>query len=221
MARTPQQIDSDNYYNSTYDTSILCYPDEEWRDIGITSGQYQVSNLGRVRRMFCNSNPHNGNGITVSNKVRICRGSADEEGYRSVDLYKWGHHRIHRLVCEEFIGLSPAGLCQVDHIDGIKWHNELANLEWVSSRTNMQRARDNGLLHLNLSGLDKGRYRCKHVQCIDTGQVFDSLKCAGQFGLCTPEAIAYSINHSSICRGHRYRFLTEEEYNELRSDKSV
>lgn len=52
--------------------------------------------------------------------------------------------RVHRLVAECYLP-NPHNLREVDHIDCDKQNNYLYNLEWVSSKENKRRARDNGL----------------------------------------------------------------------------
>jgi len=47
--------------------------------------------------------------------------------------------RIHRAVAETFIP-NPFDLREVNHKDGIKSHNDIKNLEWVTGKENMAHA---------------------------------------------------------------------------------
>jgi hypothetical protein len=102
--------------------------EEEWRDIEGFEGYYQVSNLGRVRsldRVKCD-------GIRM--KGRIMKTHFDACGYEMVQLRrdgKYKHPSIHRLVAIAFIP-NPDNLPQVNHIDEIRNHNTVDNLEWCT-----------------------------------------------------------------------------------------
>lgn len=92
---------------------------EEWRAIeGFEN--YEVSNLGRVRR------------------VEYVKQREDFNGYPIVSLYKDGKVKtlkVHRLVAQAFIQ-NPNNLPQVNHIDEVKTHNNVTNLEWCSQQYN-------------------------------------------------------------------------------------
>lgn len=51
---------------------------------------------------------------------------------------------VHRLVAAHFIP-NPYNYPQVNHLDGVKEHNEASNLEWVSAEQNAQHALETGL----------------------------------------------------------------------------
>lgn len=101
---------------------------EQWRGIA-TYPNYEVSNHGRVRRMW----KHH----TNLKKTRLNR-----FGYEVVHLSKDGtnkHFPIHRLVAMAFVD-NPNNLPEVNHIDGNKENNCAGNLEWVSRSENMKHA---------------------------------------------------------------------------------
>lgn len=91
---------------------------EVWRDVKGFEGLYKVSNMGRVK----------------NNKEHILKPYSSEKGYRCVDLNKNGNHkkhRVHRLVAQAFIP-NPNNYPCVNHIDEIKNHNYVQNLEWCT-----------------------------------------------------------------------------------------
>ncbi len=121
---------------------------EIWKNIKGYDDLYKVSNLGRIK-----------------SKRKILK-PIDSHGYKYVHLCNKEHIRknyaIHRLVAYAFIE-NPFNLPEVNHIDGIKSHNSVDNLEWVTSKNNA--------LHKS-KVLRKG---CKPVQCIETGEIFPSI----------------------------------------------
>lgn len=95
---------------------------------------YEISNLGRVRRS--------------SFFLKI--DTSDKCGYSRISVRILGkpkHFSIHRLVAIAFIP-NPLNLPQVNHKDTDKSNNNLANLEWVSAKDNMAHAYQNGLVHI-------------------------------------------------------------------------
>lgn len=104
-------------------------PMPEWGDA------YDVSNLGRVRRIkpAC--------GSTVG---KILKPVNATKGYYQVSLGRHCNALIHRLVAEAFIGPCPPKH-EVNHKNGIKTDNRIDNLEYVTSFENNKHAVDLGL----------------------------------------------------------------------------
>ena len=78
--------------------------------------------------------------------------SKDKDGYMKVvlcstDLPPKKVHRysVHRLILENFYPVPDMDKLQVNHIDGDKTNNHLANLEWVTCEENIHHAIENGL----------------------------------------------------------------------------
>lgn len=110
---------------------------EEWRDIFGYEGVYQVSNLGRVKRLV---------GYQAKTE-RIIKPRIKNSGYEFVSLqYKRAKRNfyVHRLVARAFIGECPRGI-DVNHINGNKKDNHIGNLEYVTRVENMKHARKIGL----------------------------------------------------------------------------
>lgn len=112
---------------------------EIWKPIKDYEGLYEVSNLGKIRRLkFIN-------GMYEFNQIRECKQTLNTWGYMTVNLCKNGKSntkRVHRLVAVAFLGESDL---QIDHIDGNKLNNRLDNLEYVTPKENTQRAWKSGL----------------------------------------------------------------------------
>lgn len=107
---------------------------EMWKAVLEYEGLYEVSDLGRVRRIAPGQGTRTG----------IRRPQMTTTGYHSLMLSKGGKVsgvRVHRVVVEAFIGPIPAGLC-VNHRDGDKLNNRLDNLEIATYLENSHHARD-------------------------------------------------------------------------------
>lgn len=135
-----------NYFRFSFGKIRRIEPNEDclelWKRIRIDRKKtsYEVSNLGRVRNIK-----------TLVVKVPHLR----KDGYLYVQLHVGKRLRminVHRLVAIAFIP-NPNNKPQVNHIDGIKFHNMVNNLEWVTASENTKHAVDNGLL-VNPSGVD-------------------------------------------------------------------
>ena len=105
---------------------------EEWRPIKITEGRYEVSSLGRVKRVLTG---------------RILKPRVNKFGYIKYVFYDNYRTRItmfaHRIVAAEFIrDISPGE--EVDHLNMVRWDNRVSNLDVVSRLINMQRSHNSG-----------------------------------------------------------------------------
>ena len=101
---------------------------EEWRPVVGYEGYYEVSNLGRVRRM-----PY----VLATNVGK--KGSAKD--YCRVRLFddRGGRQRsVHALVAAAFIGPRPTEAHEVNHKDGDPRNNGLENLEYLTKLENMR-----------------------------------------------------------------------------------
>lgn len=110
---------------------------EIWKDIEGYEGEYQVSNLGRVRSLD-KELPVFGNKGTKIRRGIIKRFNTSHSGYRYVMLCSKGvckNIRVHRLVAQAFIP-NPDNMPEVNHKDEDKTNNRADNLEWCSPKYN-------------------------------------------------------------------------------------
>ena len=106
---------------------------ETWKDIKGYEGIYQISNLGRVKRI---SNIHWCN-LKYRDNYYL-KPLDNGKGYLRIKLTVNNKSRrvmLHRLIAEVFIE-NPNNYPFVNHIDGNKKNNNLNNLEWCTQSQN-------------------------------------------------------------------------------------
>ncbi len=119
---------------------------EEWRPVVGWEGYYEVSDLGRVRRIAAYRSTSVG---------RVLKPWRNVHGYRQVTLTHRGRRHaptVHRLVTDAFLGPLPAGM-ERNHRSGAKDDNRLTNLEFVTHPENVRHA-----LRLGLVARQSGRF---------------------------------------------------------------
>lgn len=107
----------------------------KWRDIQGYEGRYQISTDGQVR----------------NNRGRVLKPNSKSPRYHTVRLYSGGRdcyedRLVHRLVAETFLDRGDG--CEVNHIDGDRYNNDVSNLEWVTHRDNMRHAAQHNLVSI-------------------------------------------------------------------------
>jgi len=102
---------------------------EEWRAI-VGFPAYEVSNLGRVRRIVESVNGH---------LPKVLKPWISNKGYSLITLSsgKQVRKQISRLVCEAFHGPVPSPEHQAAHGDGDPSNNRATNLRWATRKENM------------------------------------------------------------------------------------
>lgn len=121
--------------------------DESWKPITGYEGWYEVSDLGRVRRI----KPARG-GVCG----RILCTVPHPQGYATLRLSKNDtatRYLIHRLVADAFLP-NPEGKAYVNHKDGVKTNNAVTNLEWMTASENSLHARVTLGQHKTLTSAD-------------------------------------------------------------------
>lgn len=122
--------------------------EEKWLPVDGYNGIYEVSDLGRVKRVAGGSGARAGKVLKPLNK----------DGYRRVVLTRDGVQRmlaVHRLVARAFIGPCPRGwVCH--HKNSERSDNRPENLEWITRERNTSlgsSGEGNGSAKLNTEAL--------------------------------------------------------------------
>ncbi len=127
--------------------SVLCVSielqsDMEWRDIPGFEGYYQVSDDGDVRSV--KRTIYNSKGYFATRESHVLCPNQNKCGYLKVILCVENKHytrMVHQLVAMAFLGHTLNGhKLTINHKDGNKHNNCIANLEIVSMTTNRRHA---------------------------------------------------------------------------------
>ena len=128
---------------------------EYWKPVTDFEGLYEVSSMGRVRRV-------GGKVLKLHLRTRyMFIALHDKKRTRTVD--------VHRLVAEHFCDGRSKDRCEVNHKNLNRLDNRADNLEWVTHTENVRHAFDNGAVANHVSKTAK-----KQVLCEELGRVFPS-----------------------------------------------
>ena len=151
------------------------------KDIPGFEGQYAITSCGKV----------------WSYKRKIFLKPCYRKGYLQVSLCKDGKQRtfqVHRLVAMAYIP-NPDNLPFVNHIDEVKDHNWVSNLEWCTAKYNSN--------YRNAQSDKKIK-----VRCIETGQIYDSITEAANAIKRTKSALSHCIcGASKTCGRYHWEVL--------------
>ena len=107
---------------------------EEWRPVKGFEDLYQVSSEGRVMRIGAPAKRgHNTTGRLLKDHFH--------KGYRIVNFCRnarRSRHLLHRLIAFAFLPPPEEGVQCINHKDGDKKNNDIANLEWVTFSENLK-----------------------------------------------------------------------------------
>lgn len=119
---------------------------EIWKAIEGYEGKYEVSNLGRVRRLAYIYKKNNRWGVfDYQMKPGIQNGWIGKDGYHRITLSGDNGRRnflLHRLVAKAFVSGYQEGY-DANHIDENKDNNRADNLEWITHKENINHGTHN------------------------------------------------------------------------------
>lgn len=119
---------------------------EEWKPVVGFENSYEVSSFGSIRSIERVVERASGQGDLLK-KSQPIKQYVTPKGYLRLQLSQQGKQKnlmSHRIVAEAFIE-NPDQKPQINHKDGNKKNNCVANLEWATGSENLQHAYDNDL----------------------------------------------------------------------------
>lgn len=132
----PDNYNPDSFYNTP--EIFMEMPEHVLLIYKIDIKRYMISNWGRVYDKYKN--------VYLPQNIR----KTFKNDYIHVDLKNEYNENVyvimHRLMAAAYFGIVAFGKpAMVNHKDGVKWHNEISNLEWSDIQLNTIHAYDTGL----------------------------------------------------------------------------
>lgn len=193
--------------------------EEIWKDVKGYEGLYQISNLGKVKRL-----------VSVKcKKERFLSITKDRKsGYCRVMLCKNNKTKrflIHRLIAEHFIP-NPENKPCIDHINGVKDDNRIENLRWCTYKenNNYQIAKRNNSesqkkLRLNTDWVKRNKEAIK--KAMQTDEVRRKISLARKRNWANPEYVSNQTEKRKTKKVLQYDTNMEfiAEYNSINEAK--
>lgn len=178
------------------------YSNEMWKCVPGYNGFYEVSSMGRVRKVVDLEKE----GDDRYEYLRISQSKSDTTHCNSSKYcyvnFGGKTFGIHRLVAEVFLP-NPNNKRVVNHIDGNKGNNMLSNLEWATQAENGEHAVSLGIHSAS-----------KIVRCIDDGLLFSSFLSASAYYMIPAIVIQQCCKDNVTCFGKEFKQLTFDEVAE-------
>lgn len=186
---------------------------EEWRAIP-NYEEYEVSNLGRVKRLAYDK-PVCGGSLQHC-KERILALQSRKHGYQAVMLSKNSKVKsflVHRLVAFAFIP-NPKNLPHINHKDENPSNNHVSNLEWCNQKYNSNYGTSkerialklkNGVLSKPVEQYDKeGNFICDYPSAIEASRTLN-LNVSGIVACCN------GSKKYSHCGGFQWKYKDSDK----------
>ena len=129
----------------------------------------------------------------------------DKNGYKRITLRKDGDmktHFIHRLVAEAYVP-NPENKETVNHMDECKENNHYTNLSWMTRAENISYGTRNERAAAAVR---------KPVRCVETGEVFESVKAAAAAVNRLPSNISAALKGRAMTSGgYHWEYVKEKE----------
>ena len=187
---------------------------EIWKDICGYEGIYQVSNQGRIKSLErWVERKGQGPKFIPETIIRLKEGE-----YYRVNLHKNGTAKtflVHRIVAITFLS-NPYDYKIVNHKDGNKHNNSVANLEFCTSQENNRHAKACGLQVNNLNGLaETNAKNSLIVQCYKNGKLLHTANNSKQMAVWLKEHMPLEATIESIARAVRNYSQTNKTYHDM------
>lgn len=180
---------------------------EEWRSVVGYEGLYEVSSLGRLRSLDRTTEANNRWGNIAPRKYsgRLLKSHMTTNSYES-RVFARGekHHLVHRLVAEAFIP-NPMSLSEVNHKNGVRSDNRVANLEWVTSSENKRHS------YNELGRKQHGKTIPVRLSNESETRDFPSCLAASEYLNRAAGSVVSALHKGHLCAGYAVTPLMERE----------
>ena len=178
---------------------------EVWRPVPGFEGEYEVSDLGRVRSIARTVHYKSKLGIPASRNIPSCMLSLqlNYDGYLYTG-WRNKHFLVHRLVLQVFNPVDNAENLHCNHKNFNRQDNRLCNLEWVTPQENTQYSKEQG----NYIDTHTGPIQ---VTDLITMQKYPSLQSAAKIFNSTNAAVGIqqSIDNRTTYNGHIFVYTSD------------